>query len=65
MAALSAPVSLLVSEDGLRFSPEITGLLGKRLGVEVATTPGTHAAYHDHRTQLAEAVRPFLREVTA
>ena len=65
LAALSAPVSLLVSEDGLPFSPEITGRLGKRLGVEVATTPGTHAAYHDHPYELAEAVRPFLREVTA
>jgi pimeloyl-ACP methyl ester carboxylesterase len=65
LAALSAPMSLLVSEDGLPFSPEITGRLGKRLGVEVATTPGTHAAYHDHPYELAEAVRPFLREVTA
>ena len=65
LAALSAPVSLLVSEDGLPFSPEITGRLGKRLGVEVATTPGTHAAYHDHPYELAEAVRSFLREVTA
>ena len=65
LAALSAPVNLLVSEDGLPFSPEITGRLGKRLGVEVATTPGTHAAYHDHPYELAEAVRPFLREVTA
>ena len=60
LAALSAPVSLLVSEDGLPFSPEITGRLGKLLGAEVATTPGTHAAYHDHPYELAEAVRPFL-----
>ena len=52
-------------EGRLPFSPEITGRLGKRLGVEVATTPGTHAAYHDHPYELAEAVRPFLREVTA
>ena len=65
LAALSTPVSLLVSENGLPFSPEITSRLGERLGVEVATTPGTHAAYHDHPYELAEAVRPFLREVTA
>ena len=65
LAAIPAPVSLLVSEDGLPFSPEITGRFGKRLGVEVATTPGTHAAYHDHPYELAETVRPFLREVTA
>jgi pimeloyl-ACP methyl ester carboxylesterase len=65
LAALAQPVSLLLSEEGLPFAPEITGRLGAQLGVGVATTPGTHAAYHDHPHELAEAVRPFLREVTA
>ena len=55
---------LLVSEDGLPFFAEIAGRLGKRLGVDVTTTPGTHAAYHDHPYELAEAVRPFLREIS-
>jgi hypothetical protein len=64
LAAIPAPVSLLISEDGLPFSPDITGRFGKRLGVEVATTPGTHAAYHDHPDELAETVRPFLRDVS-
>ncbi len=48
-----------------RSTGEITHRLGELLGVEVATTPGTHGAYHDHPHELAEAVRPFLREVTA
>ena len=64
LAAIPAPVSLLISEDGFPFSPDITRRFGKRLGVEVATTPGTHAAYHDHPDELAETVRPFLREVS-
>ena len=64
LTALAAPVSLLVSEDGLPFFPEITGRLGKRLGVEVATTPGRHDAYHEYPYEFAEAVRPFLREVS-
>ena len=64
LAARSAPVRLLVSEDGLPFAPEIAGRFGKRLGVDVATTPGTHAAYHDHPYELAEVVRPFLRQVS-
>ena len=64
LAALSAPVRLLISEDGLPFSPEITGQLGQRLGVDVTTIPGTHAAYHDHPRELAESIRPFLREVS-
>ena len=63
LAALSAPVRLLISEDGLPFAPEITGRLGQRLGVDVTTIPGTHVAYHDHPRQLAESIRPFLREV--
>jgi pimeloyl-ACP methyl ester carboxylesterase len=62
--AAIAPVFLLVSENGLPFSAEITGRLGQRLGVAVATTPGTHAAYHDHPRELADIVRPFLREVS-
>jgi pimeloyl-ACP methyl ester carboxylesterase len=64
LTALSAPVRLLISDDGLPFSPEITGRLGQRLGVNVGTTPGTHAAYHDHPRELAEHIRPFLREVS-
>jgi pimeloyl-ACP methyl ester carboxylesterase len=50
--------------DDQTFSPEITGRLARRLGVDVATTLGTHAAYHDHPRELAEVIRPFLREVS-
>ena len=63
--AAIAPVFLLVSENGLPFSPEITGRFGQRLGVDVAITPGTHATYHEHPRELAaDIVRPFLREVS-
>jgi pimeloyl-ACP methyl ester carboxylesterase len=62
LAALSTSVRLLVSEDGLHFFAEIAGRLGERLGVDVATTSGTHAAYHDCPQEFAEAVRPLLRE---
>ena len=63
LTSLSAPVSLLVSEDGLPFFAEIAARLGERLGVDVATTPGRHDAYHDHPSEFAEAMRPFLREL--
>jgi pimeloyl-ACP methyl ester carboxylesterase len=62
--AAIAPVFLLVSEDGLPFWAEIAARFGQRLGVAVATTPGTHAAYHEHPGELADIVRPFLREVS-
>ena len=64
LAALSAPVRVLVSEGGLPVFAEIAGRLGKRLGVDVTTTPGTHAAYHEHPQELADLIRPFLREVS-
>jgi pimeloyl-ACP methyl ester carboxylesterase len=65
LASLVAPVRLLVSEDGLSFFAEIAGRLGKRLGVEVATTPGRHDAYNEYPGEFAAALRPFLRQVTA
>jgi pimeloyl-ACP methyl ester carboxylesterase len=64
LAAIAAPVLLLVSEDGLPFWAEIAARFGRRLGVNVATAPGTHATYHEHPYELAEIVRPFLREVS-
>ena len=56
---------LLVSEESPPFFADMAGGLGERLRLDVTTTPGTHAAYHDHPRELAEAVRPFLRKVTA
>ena len=64
LAAIAAPVCLLVSDDGLPFFAEIAGRLGERLGVDVATTPGRHDAYHEHPFEFAAAMRPFLRDVT-
>jgi pimeloyl-ACP methyl ester carboxylesterase len=64
LASLGPRVRLLVSADGLPFFAEIAGRFGKRLGVGVATTPGRHDGYHEHPSEFAEAVRPFLREVS-
>jgi pimeloyl-ACP methyl ester carboxylesterase len=64
LAALPAPVRLVVSEHGLPVFTEITGRLAERLGVEVMTAPGTHATYHEHPRELAELIRPFVRQVS-
>jgi pimeloyl-ACP methyl ester carboxylesterase len=64
LASLGPRVRLLVSADGLHFFAEIAGRLGKRLGVGVATTPGRHDGYHEYPSEFAEAVRPFLREIS-
>jgi pimeloyl-ACP methyl ester carboxylesterase len=64
LAAIASPLRLLVSDDTLPYFAEIALRFGERLGVDVATTSGSHASYHDHPRELADVVRPFLREVT-
>ena len=46
----------------LTFFAEVAPHLGDCLGVNVATTPGRHDAYHEHPAEFAAAVRPFLRD---
>ncbi len=64
LAAIAAPVRLLVGEDGPPVFAEIAGRFGKRLGVDVAAAPGGHDGYHEYPGELAEAMRPFLRTVS-
>ncbi|MGV0742116.1 alpha/beta fold hydrolase [Mycolicibacterium sp. XJ870] len=64
LAAITVPVRLLVSEDSLPVFAQMARRFGKRLGVDVATVPGTHATYHEHPQELAEAVRRFFRGVS-
>ena len=64
LASLAAPVRLLVSEDGLPVFAQIADRLGERLGVDVATTPGRHDTYHKYPAQVADTMRPFLRQVS-
>jgi pimeloyl-ACP methyl ester carboxylesterase len=65
LARIGRPVRLLVSEQSLPFYNEIANRLAERFGWDVATTRGRHAPYHDCPAELAETIRPFLREVSA
>jgi hypothetical protein len=62
LAAIAAPVRLLISEDGLPVFAEVAGRFGERLGVDVATTPGRHDGYSEYPDEFAATMRPFLRE---
>jgi pimeloyl-ACP methyl ester carboxylesterase len=64
LSSLSAPLMLVVSDDGLPFAAQAGGRLAKHLGVEVVHSPGTHFAYVDHPRELAETLRPFLHSVS-
>ena len=63
LSALSAPPYLIVSENSRPVFSEISRRLGRRLGLDVATTPGGHAAYHEHPEELADLLRPVLRRI--
>jgi pimeloyl-ACP methyl ester carboxylesterase len=64
LAAAATRVRLLVSADSLPPYTEAARRLGQRLGRDVEITPGTHAAYHDHPIEFAQALRRLLRELT-
>jgi hypothetical protein len=55
---------VLVSEQSLPVYAQAAGRLAERFGVDVRWTPGTHAAYDDHPLELAQTIRPFLRQVS-
>jgi pimeloyl-ACP methyl ester carboxylesterase len=63
LTGIGARVRLLVGTDSPPFFAEIADRLGERIGVEVATTPGGHAVYHDDPHGFAEAVAQPLREI--
>jgi pimeloyl-ACP methyl ester carboxylesterase len=65
LAPVAERVRLLASADGLPVYAEMAKRFGERLGINVETTAGTHAAYHDHPRELTAAVRPHLRELVA
>jgi pimeloyl-ACP methyl ester carboxylesterase len=62
LAAIAVPLMVLVSTQTHGVYGQAARRLAERLGVEVTRTPGTHMAYHDHPRELAEAIRPFLRQ---
>jgi pimeloyl-ACP methyl ester carboxylesterase len=64
LAAIAVPVLLVVSEDSHDFFVEVAQRLSERLGADVVTTPGRHGAYHDRPAELAETIRPFLRDIS-
>ena len=64
LAAIAVPVLLVLSEDSHDFFVAVAQRLRERLGADVVKTPGRHGAYHDRPRELAETMRPFLREVS-
>jgi pimeloyl-ACP methyl ester carboxylesterase len=62
LAAIAAPVAVMAGESTRPVFVQASRRLAERLGVEVTRVPGAHAPYLEHAPELAEAMRPFLRE---
>jgi pimeloyl-ACP methyl ester carboxylesterase len=65
LAAVHVPVALLIGQESPAFFEEMAHWLAPRLHVPVITVPGGHVAYFDHAPELAEALRPILRQLSA
>jgi pimeloyl-ACP methyl ester carboxylesterase len=63
LAAIAVPVAVMAGESTRPEFVQASRRLAQPLGVEVTRVPGTHACYLDHAPELAQALRPFLREV--
>lgn len=63
LAAIKAPIQLLVSAESQPAFAQAAGRLARRLGIDVTGVPGTHFPYLDHPDELAATLRPFLRRI--
>ena len=64
LGAIATPLGLIVSKEGPAFFAAIASRFGRRMDLDVGVVPGSHAAYHDHPHELADAIRSFLRKLS-
>ena len=62
LAAVEVPVRVMVGPDSALGEP--AGWLAGQLGVELESLPGGHTPYFDRPQEMAEALRPMLRELS-
>lgn len=64
LAAVRVPVQVMMGDQSPEFLIETSRWLATRLGVEPRILPGAHTPYFDRPKETAEAIRPFLRQVS-
>jgi pimeloyl-ACP methyl ester carboxylesterase len=62
LAAVEVPARVMVGPDSAL--GETAGWLAGQLGVELESLPGGHTPYFDRPQEMAEALRPMLREMS-
>jgi pimeloyl-ACP methyl ester carboxylesterase len=66
IAAVRRPVRVLIGKETLLpFAPAVCGWLADLLKTQVGTISGGHGTYWDAPAQMAEELRPYLRDITA
>ena len=65
LARVNVPVALLVGRESPAFFGEIANWLEPRLKVQAVKIPGGHASYFDHAPELAAALRPIFKRLSA
>ena len=63
LAAITTPVVVLAGVHTPPFRREIARWLAARLGVQVMPAPDAHTPYLDHQRELAQTLRPLLRQL--
>ncbi len=63
LASVSRPVVVLAGTESPPFLLETSRWLAGALGIQTETLPGGHAPYLDRPAQVAETLRPFLRQM--
>lgn len=64
LTAVEVPVRIMVGTESAPFFAETARWLADRLNVEVEKLPGGHTPYFDRPQEMAEALRPLLRELS-
>jgi pimeloyl-ACP methyl ester carboxylesterase len=65
LQAVRCPVHVMAGTESPPFLIETSRWLAQRFGVPVETLPGGHAPYFDRPDEMAETIRPLLKEAAA
>jgi pimeloyl-ACP methyl ester carboxylesterase len=65
LAAITTPAVVLAGMHTPLFRLEMARWLAARLGVHVLPAPDAHTPYVDHQRELAQTLRPLLRQLAA
>ncbi len=64
LTAVEVPVQVMVGTESAPFFTETARWLADRMNVELKKLPGGHTPYFDRPEEMAQTLRPLLRELS-